>query len=265
MKQIKPIQILGMIMLMLTYGNVRAAVVNTLPYPGTQDWTDVVFPGTSMVLGAGGTKTTMTTSYSAGVWFGWGDPVNYGHTYPTPAWSLGTDAEGNYLSVTASLGANATDWSAYILDGSYQASFGFAPCGSYSCNGLQDGVNLLLPDATNSSGFSNLFVPLDTNIPHTYEFLLKNGQVSYQIDGTLYYSGAARAYQPSNNLRVLVIGDGSGSTPTGIGSMTVYAVRLETGPAANTLSSVPMPSTLWLFGTGFAGLAITLARRRINT
>jgi len=261
MKKMKLIQILAMIMAMLVHGSVSAAVVNTLPYPGTPDWTDVVFPGTSMVLDA--SRTTLTTASSKGVWFGWGDPVNYA-SYQTPNWNLGTNAEGNYLSLTASLGTNATDWSAYILDGSYQAAFTFAPCGSYSCNGLQDGVNLLLPDPNNPNGFVSEFITLDTNKSHIYEFLLKNGQVSYRIDGTLFYNGAARAYQPPNNLRVLVIGDGSGSDPTGIGSMTVHAVRLETGVAANSLSTVPSPSTLWLFGTGVAGLAIRLARHRSN-
>jgi hypothetical protein len=103
----------------------QAVEVNSLPFNNSADWTVIVFGGTTMV--AGGGQTVLTTSGSVGVWYGNG--AAYGDT---PAWSLGTNASGNYLSLTASFSGDARDWSAYLYDRTHFASFSFAPT---DCNG----------------------------------------------------------------------------------------------------------------------------------
>lgn len=235
---------------------VHATVINSLPYTGTPDWTDITFVGTSMTASA--SQSVLTTGYIAGVWFGWG--ASYGNT---PAWTPGTSAQGNHLSISGSFSAGSKDWHAYLYDGSHLAEIEWNPtgCGAGDCYSVapQNGVKVWHAGATPETA-SNTFVPLDVTQAHTYEFLLRNGQVSYRIDGSVVYSGAAFATPFSGAL--LVIGDGSGSTLTGAGSMTITSVSFDTAPSAQVLvSSVPEPETtaLWMVGVAVAMLA---ARRR---
>lgn len=240
--------LLALLVMSMTAGS-RAVVIDTLPYPGTPDWTDVVFTGTSMVRDASGSQTTLTTSPYQGVWFGWGDPTYY-PSYPVPAWSPASDSEGNRLTVTASLSVGASSWNIYLFDADYFAGLHLAPCATVTfCSPGQDGVYYSLPGATDNRRFHSL----DVTASHTYEFLLKNGNVSYWIDDLLLYDGPALAQSSllTDRRRLLVIGDGSGSTPTGVGSMTIEAVRFETGPATG---SVPEPGTLLLLAAGLLGL-----------
>jgi len=222
---------------MLCMTNPQAAtVVEELPYAGTPDWTDIVFGGTAMSVNGAGTAATLSTAPNAGVWFGWGPGSSYG---PQPSWSPGTNSDGNYIRLVASFSADAADWSMYLQDLTSSMGWGFAPTG---CNGNigscygedgDPGVHLSHPGG-------GTFVALDLTLQHTYEVLLKDGLVAYWIDGTRHYAGAAG--DASIGIPLLVIGDGSGTTRTGRGSMTVYAVELDNAPLASVV--VPLPAGL---------------------
>ncbi|MGE0385822.1 MAG: hypothetical protein AB7Q97_13905 [Gammaproteobacteria bacterium] len=237
-----------------------AVVVDTLPYTGTPDWTDITFAGTSMVVSGSPPRSVLTTAQSRGVWFGWG--AWYGDQ---PAWTPGTSSAGNYLGLQASFSAGAADWSAYFYDRTHEAAFSFAPtgCGDpLNCYGLDGaaGVSLLhaVPGSTDAG---STFVALDLTLPHSYEFLLKDGLVSYRIDGVVAYSGAAY-HAPLGNA-LLVIGDGSGSTLTGKGAMRIDAIAFDNAPEAAALTTVPLPAALPMFAAAAAWLGGRVRRTRV--
>lgn len=231
----------------------HAAVVDSLPYNNSPDWTVIVFGGTSMDAGAA--QTTLTTGPGRGVWYGWG--AWYGDT---PGWALGDSASGNQLSLTLSFSANAADWHAYMYDRSHEAMWQFNPTncddGCYGQPALAGAQYLYASTAAPDTPLFG-FVPLDLTQPHRFDYLMKNGRVSYAIDGQLVYDG--QAYRAPLGDGLLVIGDGSGGTQTGVGSMTVYGNGVDTAPAASSLVPEPSSAALLLGGLGLAGL---LARRR---
>ncbi|MBK6661082.1 MAG: PEP-CTERM sorting domain-containing protein [Proteobacteria bacterium] len=59
-----------------------------------------------------------------------------------------------------------------------------------------------------------------------------------------------------------MIGDGSGPTQTGVGSMQVDRVHIDTAPQISTLTSVPVPGALPLLGSALAAAAFMRRRRR---
>ncbi|MCP5144925.1 MAG: hypothetical protein H6978_08890 [Gammaproteobacteria bacterium] len=241
----------------LAIANAAAAsiVADTLPFSGTPDWTDVTFSGTSMSLINGGTASRLSTANGAGVWFGWGASPPYSNT---PAWMPGDDASGNHLVIEASFSEDAADWSTYFFDTTYSVSFLFAPTGcngnAGSCYGVdgQSGVTISTP-------VGGTFISLDLTVPHTYEFLLKDGLVQYAIDGQSVYAGVAN--QSNAAAPLLVIGDGSGSTQTGRGSMTIYSIAFDNAPDAN-VSPVPVPAALPLLGSAVGLLMVRRRRSR---
>jgi hypothetical protein len=83
--------------------------------------------------------------------------------------------------------------------------------------------------------------------------ILKNGTVGYYVDGTALYVGAAFA---STTDKLLVIGDGSGSTPTGVGSWVIDEVVFDTAPAT---VFIPEPGAAGIVLAGAVGL---MARRK---
>ena len=230
-----------------------ATVADTLPFLGTPDWTEIATGGTSMILNGAGTETVLTTANNAGVYFGWG-PAAQGYG-PEPAWAPGSNTDGNYIRIEAAFSADAADWSLYLQDLTHSMGFGFASTGCNgnigSCYGEDGAAGVQLGHPGGGT-----FIPLDLTQRHTYEVLMKDGLVAYWIDGIQRYAGpSGTANLP---FPILVIGDGSGSTQTGRGSMTVFAVEIDNAPLANVV--VPVPASLPLLG-GALGLLFGAIRR----
>jgi hypothetical protein len=233
-----------------------AVVANTLPYPGTPDWRTVIFGGTTMVKDA--STTTLTTAQGQGVWFGW--------TAGATSWSLSGNGIGNEMGLTMRLTSGSRDWSAYMADGARFAGFLFNPTG---CDGnvqnctnapFQNGVSLSFAANAAGSGTKDSFVPLDLTKDNVFGFEMKDNMVRYRINNS-FYTGFAQAV----NYAILVIGDGSGSTLTGNGSMIVSAASFDNGPI-DAISAVPEPGSwaLMISGFGLAGAASRRRRRRAS-
>lgn len=234
-----------------------ATVVTTLPTGSSAAWNEVIFSGTSMINN--GSSVTLTTANTRGVWFG----NHSAASDPDPAWSLGNSAQGNWLSLDASFSSGARDWVAYLIDGSHVAQIEFLDtnCSSssacYSAPRYQ-GVTLMYRDPAQAQAQYINFAIADMTQTHTYEFLLKNGLVSYRIDGQTVFSGSAWTASTT----AMLVGDSSGSTPTGTGSMTISAIRMDTAPEQNVLvSSVPEPEG-WALALAGVGVCAWHRRRR---
>lgn len=231
-----------------------AAIIDSLPYNNGPDWTVIVFGGTSMA--SNGSQTTLSTAPGVGVWFGWGAWYS-----DTPGWTPGDSASGNHLGLSLSLSAGAADWSAYFYDNQHYAAWQFNPthC-SNNCYGVpaQQGVQYFYASASSPTTLLTGFVPLDLTQQHSFDLLLKNGHVSYAIDGQVIYDGSA--YQSGSiGAPLLVIGDGSATTLSGEGSMTLYGTRMDTAPVASSL--VPEPSAGLLLLAGLGLLSLRRARK----
>ena len=190
----------------------------------------IVFSGTSM--STDGSVLTMTTANARGVWFG-------------SASLTSSSAAGNYLAVDARFSSGATAWSIYFGDGTNLAlweldgnSFAWQTSAGISASVSQD--------------LSTAF--------HRFEMWMQSGVVTYALDGVNLFSGAAVAYGSNQ----LLIGDSSGPTIGGTGSMFVDGVTLLGG--ANYASAPPIPdnapepSSLLLALAGAGMLARRLAR-----
>ena len=232
-----------------------ATVVNSLPFQGTPDWTDSVSSGATIVLNGAGTESLLTTANNGGSWFGWG-PAAQGYG-TEPSWSLGSNSDGNYIRLEASFSANAADWSMYMHDLEHSMGFTFAPtdCNGniFNCYGTDGAAGVRL-----SHPGGGTFIDLDLTQQHTYEVLLKDSLVAYWIDGIQHYAGPAG--DANLGFPLLVIGDGSGTTLTGRGSMTVFAAELDNAPLANVV--VPLPASLPLLVAALGLLGTRLRKMR---
>lgn len=241
----------------LAAGAAQATIVTSLPYYTSPDWTTIQFAGTDFE--SDGMQTTLTTAPGRGVWFGYSPS-----SPPSAGWAPASNADGNYFGITASFSPGAEDWSTYFHDGARYADLHFAPthCSGNSgpCYNLPTsaGVEFSFGGPNNTS--ITQFVALDLTQLHTYEFLLRGAQVTYRIDGYAYTGTAGVGGAP-----ILVVGDGSGSSLTGAGAMTITQVQLQTAPEFTTLESLVAPApepAAWTMMIGGFGLAGAMLRRR---
>jgi len=207
--------------------------------PSLQDvFATQVLSGCSWSVANG--ELTMNTVYGQyhGLWFGKLDSWHHVN------WEFADPSGSNSLSVRTRLAPSSGEWSFYLDDGAYSAGWEL----------FEDGVRYGDPNGEFAGVFSTSMSDLysiDTQAYHTYSFCLSNGQASYSIDGVPTYSGPAL---PTMGTQVLAIGDTSGNSISGYGSMILDQVTIETVP-------IPEPSTLALFGIGVFGL-LTCVRRR---
>jgi hypothetical protein len=231
-------------------------VAESLPFAGTPDWSDVEFPGTLMTVAGG--ESILATDNGLGVWFGWLGSQN------SPGWSIAGNAQGNYLSLTAKFAVGSDDWSAYMSDGNRFALMYFnqTPCdptyvNCYAYNGTP-GVTLYFAGATPGTA-SIQFIDLDTTQYATYEWLMRGDIITYRINGHAY-SGTAI---PTGGEQLLIIGDGSGSSPSGTGEMRISGVSFNAAPEFNTLPTlVPEPASWAMLIAGFGLIGAALRRHR---
>lgn len=198
--------------------------------------TTIVFSGTGW--SSDGNVLTINTAAIRGIWFGWADYVN-----DTPAWTPASNATGNYTKLVTRFSSNATEWSNYLHDGTRGAALLF----SVRQEGATEWVDVKVSGRTNSPVFS-----VNNATFHTYEFWLKNDTVTYAIDGQVVYT--TEAFLTSS--RIWLVGDGSGSTPGGTGSMYIdHAIYDSPGPAI----PVPEPASALLL---LAATPLLMLRRR---
>ena len=172
-------------------------------------------------------------------------------------------AAGNYLSLTASFSANARDWSAYRYDRTHFAAFSFAPTGcdgnAGSCYAAAPyaGVSVSHGAVGNPNTYAETLVPLDLTQTHTFEWLLKNGQVDYRIDGNVVTAAPPMPSCLAVGWPAPACSSLAMAAPplTGTGSMTILANAVDTAPIADHLAPVPEPTTaaLLLAGLGWLG------------
>ena len=233
-------------------------VADSLPYNGTPAWSDVVFSGTAMDISGG--ESVLTTDFNRGVWFGWSASSN------PPAWSMASNAQGNYLSLTAKFSSGADDWSAYMHDGARAAAmiFNQTDCDAsfqncYAYDGTP-GVALYFAGSLPGTAIRQ-FIALDTTQYITYEWLLRGSTVTYRVNGTSY-SGTALP----TSANILVIGDGSGSSLSGTGQMRIAGVSFDSAPAMTSLPSlVPEPASWAMLIAGFGLTGAAMRRRNAAT
>ena len=193
-------------------------------------WSTVVFSGTNW--SSNGSELSITTAPSRGIWFGWANYVG-----DTPAWSISDNLTGNHVSIRARLGASSGEWETYITDTSgYHTSINFNDAGS---------VSWFWNDAT---GLQSVTIAIDTTEYHTYELLMKQGLVTFIVDDLVRGQAFNTA---SGGIPILLYGDGSGSTPTGFGSMFVEYAMIDTAP-------IPEPSSAFLVGL----VSLSILRRK---
>ncbi len=204
-----------------------------LQLPSGEKFQAVAFyPATSW--STDGQVLTMRTAAGNGIWIG--NIPAYNGIY-SPNWVPSPALIGNSVDIRAALSIGAVEWSLYLNDGSYGGSMEF----------YHNKLRYWIPGP---SGLQSVDHPLDATEFHNYGFLLRNGEILYRLDGATLYAGPAYASTDKS----MLVGDGSGSTPTGLGSFYLDYMTINTTPQG----FVPEPATL----TSLSVAALLLLRRR---
>ena len=196
-------------------------------------FTTVLFGNTDW--SSDGDVLTMSTAPGEGIWFGW---ANYVGDYP--GFSFGSDLDGNRITLRARLPVGTNEWNMYFYDASYFAAFYL----------LDTGVEYSY--ATSGGAYASATYALDATAFHDYEFLLKDGHVTYRVDGPTIFSGHA---YPSGFGPLLVIGDASAYGGTGYGGFQIDGLSIDTAP-------VPEPASVVPAALGMTILLVRKGRRR---
>ncbi|QDU34876.1 hypothetical protein KS4_29520 [Poriferisphaera corsica] len=211
---------------------------SVMPNNHTDPFSYVEFSSTSGSVSGG--ELTLTTAPAEGIWFG-----KYNHPSFAVPWNLAPSSDGNYLSVTAKLAPLATEWSMYFYDGAHFAGLGL----------IDNHTIEITKYHTPTGNLETQLIAVDTTEYHQYELLLKDGLVTYRLDGsTVLYHGDA---YPTTFSNTLVIGDGSGSMISGTGSMMIDHVVFQTSP---DFMIVPEPA---LFSVLLCVGSLLLVQRRV--
>ena len=177
----------------------------------------------------------MSTAPGEGIWFGY---ATYVGDYP--GFSFGSDLDGNRITLRARLPVGTNEWNMYLYDAAYFAAFYL----------LDTGVEYSY--ATSGGAYATGTYALDPTEFHDYEFLLKDGRVTYRIDDHTIFSGHA---YPSGFGPLLVIGDASAYGGTGYGGFQIDGLTVDTAP-------VPEPATFVTAAIGMTTLVAGKFRRR---
>ena len=193
--------------------------------PADQGFDFIVFGDTTWNNDGG--SLNLTTAPVRGIWMG---------AFQNSPLLPPDNVEGSYLKLDVKFSADAVEWSTYINDGTHSANLSFDADGfRYNIAGQSIRVDTDLTDE-----FS------------TFEILLKGGRVSYVFDGQVLANRALAGEFAT--AKIMLIGDGSGTTPTGTGSMSIDNVTWIGGP---DFDAIPTPGVLG--SLAFAGV---LAGRR---
>lgn len=180
----------------------------------------------------GGILTMQTILPGYGVWFG-----RHTSTYGDPAgFNLGSALDGNRVEARIALGESSSEWNLHFTDNAGGlASFYF----------LNNGFQIRYDNTTATINVA------DMTSFHTYAAHVHNGQVLYLFDGDIV--GMGSAIQADAN--ILLVGDDSGSTPTGYGSMRLDYLTINTAAGV-----IPEPSSTVL--VMLAGSMAVMRRKR---
>ncbi|MEM9226819.1 MAG: hypothetical protein AAGA45_02530 [Verrucomicrobiota bacterium] len=203
-------------------------------------YTTVVFRDTSWQVEDGFLK--MDTSFLRGIWFG-GHPSAEGDG---STFRPSNTTVGNRLTSTFLITPGSEGWDMILSDNSgYYAAFEIeATDNERNRPGISvytgDGSTIVVTDPS-----------FNVNVQHTYSMHIHDGNVAYFIDGDVVYSGPA--WQPGQT-NYYLLGDASGNTPTGSGSMWLSFMSFD-----NAAGAIPEPSQFSLL---FALAALALLRLR---
>lgn len=176
---------------------------------------------------------SLSTVNGQGVWFGW--HPSFTGSMPL-GWSPAGNTAGNELKLRSRLGSStSTDWHAYFHDGTHSALIEFADRDTLTYS-LRQGNTDIVQQFHLPTG------PNDFTDWHDIRIMLKGGLVGYYVDGVPIYQGPAA----SGGSSILIIGDGSGPSISGVGSWQVDALQFETAP----LGTVPEPAGLAALACG---------------